>query len=298
MTNLKYLSDDQLHSQIINTSERERAVTLELLKELNEVERRHLYSKYSCSSLHAYCVKHLKMSDPQAARRVNASRLLKEVPVIEEKILDGTMTLTSVSQAATFFKQEARSGQKFEASEKLEVLTQLESKSTREVEQILVSKSASPEIHLKDRVKAKTENLNEVRLHFDNETIEMLEKLKSLWSHAMPNASYSDLFKRMIEESMRRHDPIKKAERSHKTGKSWIKHQVRFRDQNRCTFVDPRTGERCNSEHFLEEDHIQPKALGGEYTTENIRLRCRAHNQRHAINVYGLTKMQQHLRGR
>ena len=51
MTNLKALSDDQLHSQIINTSERERAVTLELLKELNEVERRHLYSKYSCSSL-------------------------------------------------------------------------------------------------------------------------------------------------------------------------------------------------------------------------------------------------------
>ena len=81
-------------------------------------------------------------------------------------------------------------------------------------------------MHLKDRVKPKTENFNEVRLHFDNETIEMLGKLKSLWPHAMPNATYSDLFKRMIYESMRRHDPIKKAERSQKTGKSWIKHQT------------------------------------------------------------------------
>lgn len=47
------------------------------------------------------------------------------------------------------------------------------------------------------------------------------------------------------------------------------------------------TGERCPATSHLEYDHDKPVALGGETTVENVRLRCRAHNQLAAEKAYG-----------
>jgi 5-methylcytosine-specific restriction endonuclease McrA len=56
---------------------------------------------------------------------------------------------------------------------------------------------------------------------------------------------------------------------------------VFLRDGQQCSYVSP-DGRRCSARRWLELDHIDPFALGGESTVENLRLRCRAHNQRHA----------------
>ncbi|MEK7358367.1 MAG: HNH endonuclease signature motif containing protein, partial [Bdellovibrionota bacterium] len=66
-----------------------------------------------------------------------------------------------------------------------------------------------------------------------------------------------------------------------------IHHALYLRDTGSCTFVDPITGERCDSRHFLQPDHIIPVARGGSNELENLRLRCFAHNQRHAIDCFG-----------
>jgi hypothetical protein len=362
------MSDDELHLSAVKTSEKERRVTLILLKHLNEIERRHLYSKFSCSSLHAYCVKELKMDDGTAGRRVSAARLLKEVPVIEEKILLGSMTLTSVAQAGIFFRKEAVNGNRLNVDEKKEIVLELENKSTREVDKLLLSKSETPEIHFKERIIPKTETTTEVRLHFDEETMAALTRLKEIWSHANPYAGFADIIKRASAEAVEKHDPLRKIARSDARkakansaqveatpaqkcklaaleegatapeqegvtaevkeravtsapkceavvtkeavlvqtyedsgqskrpfSKAEIKREVWSRDQAQCTQRDLRTGERCQTKHFVEEDHIIPKAMGGEYSVENLRLRCRAHNQRHAIDCYGVSKMQAYL---
>src|SRR5207247_6917077 len=54
----------------------------------------------------------------------------------------------------------------------------------------------------------------------------------------------------------------------------------------RCTFVSP-TGQRCPARAFLEFDHMDPVALGGQSTVERVRLRCRAHNQYAAECTFG-----------
>ncbi|MEO7868641.1 MAG: HNH endonuclease, partial [Candidatus Eisenbacteria bacterium] len=46
-------------------------------------------------------------------------------------------------------------------------------------------------------------------------------------------------------------------------------------------------GHRCQCDSRLELDHIEPVARGGETTVENLRLRCRAHNQHEAERVFG-----------
>jgi 5-methylcytosine-specific restriction endonuclease McrA len=193
-----------------------------------------------------------------------------------------------------------------------------------------------------------------MKLHFDQENLGALNRLKEIWSHAMPHASYADLIKRAANQAVEKNDPLKKiaraearAEKAAQAGKASdvasesrrtrafgeaarvdksetpaprlrgrqkseprvdsrtqepapdtkakIRRAVWKRDQSRCTFVEPRTQERCGAKHFIEEDHIIPKAMGGAYSVEDIRLRCRVHNQRHAVDSYGLAKMREHI---
>jgi hypothetical protein len=58
------------------------------------------------------------------------------------------------------------------------------------------------------------------------------------------------------------------------------------RDDGQCGFVS-KEGRRCTERAFLEFHHIQPFALGGPATVENISLRCRRHNQYEADRVFG-----------
>jgi hypothetical protein len=66
-----------------------------------------------------------------------------------------------------------------------------------------------------------------------------------------------------------------------------IKRQIWLRDRGKCGFTNPTSRITCGSRHFLEIDHIRPVALGGENTVENLQLRCRAHNQRAAVRIFG-----------
>ena len=71
-----------------------------------------------------------------------------------------------------------------------------------------------------------------------------------------------------------------------------VKLAVWKRDEGHCTFVGT-NGERCGSQHRLEYDHILPVARGGQSTADNLRLRCRPHNQLEAELVYGTDFMRQ-----
>ncbi len=65
-----------------------------------------------------------------------------------------------------------------------------------------------------------------------------------------------------------------------------VRRAVCERDQGRCTFVG-NAGHRCDSRTLLEFDHIVPVARGGRATVDNLRLRCRWHNQLEAARVFG-----------
>ncbi len=56
-----------------------------------------------------------------------------------------------------------------------------------------------------------------------------------------------------------------------------VRRTVWLRDGGRCAFVAS-TGHRCMERAFLEFHHVVPYSMGGEATTDNIELRCRAHN--------------------
>ena len=54
-----------------------------------------------------------------------------------------------------------------------------------------------------------------------------------------------------------------------------VKRAVSRRDDGQCGFV-AHDGQRCEERTFLEFHHLQPYALGGPASVENISLRCAA----------------------
>ena len=74
-----------------------------------------------------------------------------------------------------------------------------------------------------------------------------------------------------------------------------VAREVVLRDGKQCSYVSP-DGRRCRARGCLEFDHVQPWALGGECTIENLRLRCRAHNQRYARQCFGTSRVEAAVR--
>lgn len=70
-----------------------------------------------------------------------------------------------------------------------------------------------------------------------------------------------------------------------------VRRAVRERDGDQCTYVSA-SGRRCTARTRLEFDHIQEVARGGQATVDNIRLRCREHNQFTAEQTLGRDFMQ------
>ena len=68
-----------------------------------------------------------------------------------------------------------------------------------------------------------------------------------------------------------------------------VRGDVWLRSGGRCEFVST-GGRRCEAITFLELDHIEPFALGGETSVANGRILCAAHNQHRAEQTFGLRR--------
>ncbi len=210
------LTDDELLTQVKKSAANERLASAQLVQDLAEVDRRFLFAKFGFDSLFRFCVVKLKMSDAQAARRVNAARLLQSIPQLKVQIETGEVAVTAASQLHSYCKREARAGNPVSSQKKNDLLEQIKSKSTRDVEKILAAKSSLPASLPKDREKTLTQEFTELRLIADCETMANVKRLREIWSHDAGSASLTELFKKMAKICVETFDPDKKAERATK----------------------------------------------------------------------------------
>jgi 5-methylcytosine-specific restriction endonuclease McrA len=236
-------------------------------------------------------------------------RLLKEIPELESKIQDGALTLSAVARAQSFFKKEP-----MPSPSKKALMEKLENKSTREIEKELLSLTASPEMHLQEKIKPVTSQLSEVKFYADDELLKDLEKLKGFLAHSHPGMTTAQLVSYLTKLGLKKHDPAqhepKQASTSSETSRNLEDTQpqaeltsapsesaryiprrlvraVWKRDQSQCTWVDSKTGRRCGSTYRLQVDHQHPFALGGKTTLSNLRLLCSQHNLYEAERIFG-----------
>ncbi len=192
--NLKKLKDNELLENTKHLVQNERDVLREILHHLREVESRKLFSDLGYSSLFDYAVRELKYGEGQAGRRIQAMKLLNELPQLESKIQSGELSLSNLSQAQSYFRQveKTRDGERMVAGEKVEILNRLENISAREGQKVLLN--LQPEMPLpKERIRPVTEPHDEVKFVMDAKLKEELEVFKSLLGPSSQHLSFAEL---------------------------------------------------------------------------------------------------------
>lgn len=311
---LRNLSDQDLLAKTEALARQERELLIQVLHHLKEIERRRLFSSSNYRSLFDYCLKRLGYSADQAARRISAMRLLKELPEIESKIETGSLTLTSLGLAQTLFRHEQKIKDMSKES-KLNLLTQLEHKTTREAEKIVAGASSAPLTLMPDRTRAVTQDIFEIKFMADEPLTEKLEQLRGLLAHSQPNCSMNELLNKVCDVAIERLSPALRQVRSRKAaslpasinnpvskndsvcnlpaaplvhcGKESQREHVSASVRREVWRKAGGSCQRCGSRSALQVDHILPAALGGRSGIGNLRLLCRCCNQRAAIEAFG-----------
>jgi hypothetical protein len=269
---LKQMPDEVLRACAKKATHDERKALVNLLCFWREIERRRLFSAWKYTSLMDYATKELKYTEDAALRRMYAMRLMREMPEISSKIGTGELALTNLALAKSLFKRKPHS-----LAEKREVLRKIENKSVRAAKKVVYA--ICPEM----KPNEKELDINS----FEDEMLrEKLRRVKGKYAHINPNMTLAELLHKMCDNEL-----VIKAPCSPRVDSAAeVAREVRRKYDDKCS--------NCESTWAVEIDHIVPKAVGGPFTLENLRLLCRSCNQRAAIEYFGDKKMSNHLKDR
>ena len=277
--NLKHLTDKTLLNDTKALIVREREHLTKILHHLKEIDRRKLYSDLGFSSMFEYCRKELGYSEGSAQRRIQAARMLADIPEIEKKIENGALNLTSISQASSFFNKNDVEAQ----TDKKAILSQLENLSKTEGDKMLFALSGS-DPSPKDNKRRISQDSFRLSIVISEDLHERLDLLQGLLGKRL---TYEELIKHMVEIAIADIEKKKfKILRSSKVSPppvavnrvipSSTKREVYLRDK-KCV--------KCGSTRNLNFDHKIPFALGGKTEASNLRLLCFNCNQRARIRA-------------
>jgi hypothetical protein len=289
---LSKLTDQQLMLNSKSLVRQESTLLVSILHHIKEIDRRRLFADFKQPSLLDLVMHELGYPRDQALRRIQAMRMLREIPQVEVMIESGELNLTHVGIVQSLFSHQKREGKAMDQTEKITVLRKVAGQSTRETQKIVYALADTP-LKFKESIKMVGEDRYEVTFTTKEATIQNLEKLKGMLAHTHPGITLDQLIHKLTELGLEAFKPVKPAQPNNSVvsprpiSKAQIKRQIWKRDQGQCT--------NCGSTFAVEEDHRWPKAKGGKYTIENMRLLCRSCNQRAAIKHYGSDKMAAHI---
>ncbi len=313
---LTHLSDAVLVHALTAIVAQERVTIAVLLAHIAEVDERRLFVPAGYTSMHAYCVEALGLSEDAASKRIQAARAARDFPVLFEALADGRLHLAAVCllaphlnpenldellAAATHRRKaeiEVFLAQRFGRSEMragVDVIRPLPGAPLSPA-QVAAPALANFGEHAPGHVDA-SERLPMFQLRIGKGTHDKLRHAQELLSHAVPSGDIGQVLDRALDAligklekrkwgatARPRADASSGAQSRHVP--AHVRRAVWDRDQGQCTFVGD-GGHRCSARRRLEFDHIEPVARGGQASVENIRLRCRAHNAYEAERMFG-----------
>ncbi len=295
--NLKHaqLNDEILLTHTLLAAKEEKNATLVLLEYLFEVDRRKLYATEAYHSLFDFIVRKLGYSEPAAAERVNAIRLMQTLPQVKTHLEKGELTLTTASQIQRFIKVEEKvASHKVAISTKENLIVLCIGRSKREVERTLLSlQSAEAKMKTQEKVRPVSEQRTELKFTINQECLENLKRLQELKGNQSLESIFNEALKLLLtkEKNARgirpRTQPAEEKLNDSKRNSRFVPIQIKQmlfeRSKGQCEFTCSKTKIRCKSRFRLQIDHIKPYSLGGKTEFANLRHLCFQHNQRAAI---------------
>ncbi len=292
---LTNISDHELVAKIRDLVVLERRVTRQLLHHIGEMEKRRCYTSLGFSSAFDFLTREFGYSESAAWRRIQAARLLRSVPEASAKIETGELNLTTLAQTQTAIKaEEKRTGEKLTGDRKANVVAQIESCSSREVERSLTV--IFPDIdrggEAKDLVRSVDENHVRAHVTLTRGQLEKLERLKEILSHRDFGGSLADVIEAAADELLERKDPLRKTVKSRTTGRNSAAQKDKpMRIAVATEFASSDTGAGGASQKTggaTKKTGDITKMAGGETTTAGLEFR--PFRRRREIGFFGATK--------
>jgi hypothetical protein len=314
------LSDDELLNEVMRLAGDERSATARLIAALVEIDARRLYLGQGCSSLFVYCTRVLYLSEHAAYGRIEAARVARRFPVVLEMLERGDVTLTAVSLLAPHLTPanhlellaRARHRSKRDVEEmvaelrprpdvpagvrKLPDRLQTTALALDAGEQAILTPARTPapppmSMRPTAAVTPLAPSRYKLQVTIDRATEEKLHRVRDLMRHTLPSGDLAAILNRALDALLTelerrkwgaavRRRPARSMAPDSRHIPAAVRRAVWARDAGRCAFRGP--GGPCGETAFVEFHHVRPFAAGGTATTDNIELRCRAHNQHEA----------------
>lgn len=286
---------------------KERRISLESMMVVVELSERKAWLTLDMSI--EKFAKHIGLTEPMYHLRSKAGKVIRDYPRALELYNSGELCMSQLALIAPRIT-EANQSLIFEGAA---------GKSKRETEIFLSRVTADG--RLKDR-----EGFLEITVRFTESQVQIIDRAREVLAHGGKVPSYVEIILKAALDLLEKRDPLKKAERAEKRenakaktrpepvqvevpeeavkcenkrepipGK--VKNEVWLRDGGSCTYIHG-DGKRCGSRMMIELDHIIMVCRGGKNTVENLRLRCRYHNQYEAEQMLEAHAYRERLRGR
>jgi 5-methylcytosine-specific restriction endonuclease McrA len=320
------LESRELHPRVVAALAVERGGKVDVLGLLGEIVARGVFVPEGFDDPRDYCIRALGMSPDQASRRLRAARTVHAFPALLPAIAAGRLGVTAVNTLGPHLTREncgeliaLAAGRAIEDLERalrarvapatapmLERVANTGSADTGNVavEQVpqapapadsnvcgeiaepmepvfLDSEPIARRVAISANVQAKLEYAKALLAHVTRCESEVLERALDALVAKLEARKFGKTGRPRAARASRdpRHIPAE------------VRRAVVARDEGRCTFVGDH-GHRCETRDALQFDHIVPVARGGASTEDNLRLRCRAHNQLEAERAFGAAFMQ------
>ncbi len=309
MTNLEI---DEEMTVVLKT---ERKITRRVLELVQLAEHQRLPLERGFKDTYDWLIRGHGYSGGAANRRIQAARLLREMPEVASKIESGTVNLTTLWQTQKAIRaQQKTTGQKIKLSDKKAAIGKIAGKTSEAAEREL--NALFPD-GVKSVEKLVHKHGGGLGLFIELNAEEALEvnRARELLSHALPGATWGQVIVRLATEHNQRKDPLRKPQQQKNNrplaqklaaenpsfaqlckphlvatpqrGTAQVRCDLIQKAGAKCGFVDPITKRVCGSRYQLEIDHIVPRALGGGDEPSNLRCLCRGHNQLMAEIEFG-----------
>ncbi|WP_413587207.1 DUF222 domain-containing protein [Bdellovibrio sp. HCB274] len=292
--NLKALNQNELDLRIKSLARKEREVLHEILETLKEIDTRKSYLDFGFSSLFEYLVQGVGYSEGSAQRRIDAARLLREVPEISGKIQSGELNLSQIALVQKAAREVIRTRSVPVTSEqKLEVLDNLGKKSYSQAQQHVAAYFDLPPVQGTTKKVQADESLR-IEFTLSKESFSKIKHAQELISHAVPTQDLAVFLEYLAEKVIKQKTAAKVSavdlatatvavnitgQSSPSAQLTSAKRKILIAKQPCCQWVDTKTGRRCESKWLLQIDHKQSRWAQGSDQLENLKVLCAAHNK-------------------
>jgi hypothetical protein len=302
------LSNDEVVTSLEEQFSIERNTSHNILLHLKEIKSRRIYAEMGYSSLFWMLIKYFRQSEASARDRLKALELMMEVPLVEERLISGDLSMSTVSMAQRQIKREEKlTGNQVSKEKKIEIMQSITGKTMAQTEielfKHLPETASNPQSHER-RV---SENATRMNLTVPDDVRDMMVRLKEIWAHVDPAMDNVEVMRRAFKLALEKVDPSKRKKTQSATEPVQRRSNKRLtyygrefdralweKSGSRCDYVDPRTGRRCDCKFGLQREHIIPLAMGGTNELSNMQLLCRTHNDLRARQAFGNMKIDAH----